>query len=331
MSIEAISFALPSVRQTARDIAGQTGANHAFIADKVGVAERYVLGEHETGVSLATQACEKLFERYPDLRGSVELIVCVTQNPDRRIPHNSPQIACEIGLGDHVASFDISLGCSGYVYGVEIVEGFLTRCGLDNAILVTCDPYSRIIAAEDRDTNCLFGDAATATWIRSSGRRSLTLATDFGSDGSKGTAISIPYGGATHPLVCLGDASKVNSYERDQLRLHMNGRAVFNFVLDRVPKSIETCLRRADCSIDQIEHFVLHQGSAFMLDAVSRKIGIPPSRLATNIRKYGNVVSSSIPLLLAELDQAGQLDHGLVLMSGFGVGLSWGTSIVQFG
>jgi 3-oxoacyl-[acyl-carrier-protein] synthase-3 len=124
MSIEGITYALPSVLHTAADIAAATGAEEAFIADKVGLKTRYVLGLEETGIGLSVAACQTLLERYPELvRDGVDLLVCVTQNPDRRIPHNAPGIAQALGLPAHVASFDISLGCSGYVYGLEILEG----------------------------------------------------------------------------------------------------------------------------------------------------------------------------------------------------------------
>jgi 3-oxoacyl-[acyl-carrier-protein] synthase III len=163
MSIEAIGFAVPSIRQSAADVAAATAADPTFVSNKVGLAERYILGDEESGISLATSACTALLGQ-PGLAGlSPDLLVCITQNPDRRIPHNSPGIAAALGLPTTIASFDISLACSGYVYGVQIVEGFLQQCGMRHAILVTCDPYSRIMAQEDKDTNCIFGDAATAT------------------------------------------------------------------------------------------------------------------------------------------------------------------------
>lgn len=331
MSIEAIAAALPSWSQTAREISDQTGASAHFIANKVGLENRHILAPQETGVSLATKACEKLLEQHPKLLDQVQLLVCVTQNPDQRIPHNSPQIAFALGLNSSVATFDISLGCSGYVYGLEIVEGFLQRCGWSDAILVTCDPYSRIIAPEDKDTNCVFGDAATATWVRANGLRSRTLATDFGTDGEGASAICIPAGGAAKPLVSLLPESSEHAFPtKDELRLHMNGRAVFNFVLDRIPTSIQTCLLRAKVGISDIDHFVLHQGSTFMLEALAKKCQIDPDRLAINMKKHGNVVSSSIPLLLAEMDSANLLNDRLVLISGFGVGLSWATAILKF-
>jgi 3-oxoacyl-[acyl-carrier-protein] synthase-3 len=330
MSIEAIGVATPSWAQSAQDVAAQTGADADFIANKVGMAHRHILSPQETGVSLATAACEDLFKRNADLRNKIRLLVCITQNPDQRLPHNSPKIAYALGLDSSVATFDISLGCSGFIYGIEIVEAFLARCGWEHGVLVTCDPYSRIIAPEDRDTNCVFGDAATATWVNARGTRSRTLATDFGTDGSASSAICIPAGGAARPLVSLLPDSPNPLPSRDDLRLHMNGRAVFNFVLDRIPASIQTCLHRANCQLTDIDYFVLHQGSTFMLEALAKKCQLDRSRLVINMKNYGNVVSSSIPLILSELDSAGSLAGSRVLMSGFGVGLSWASAVVQF-
>jgi len=331
MSIEAIACAVPDLIQTADDIAAMTGADPDFVADKVGLRSRHILAPGQTGISLAVDACRRLMQSNPALQAQeVDLLVCVTQNPDRRIPHNAPGIAHELGLPTSVASFDISLGCSGYVYGLEIVQGFLDRAGLKSAILVTCDPYSRIMAREDRDTNCIFGDAATATWIKTDGGRSQTLATDFGTDGAGGDAIEVPASGASRPLVSLLGEGQVAVYDRDSLRLHMRGRAVFNFVMSRVPASMEACLRKAGRQLDDIDWFALHQGSTYMLDALARRAGIPFDKLLKNMDRYGNTVSSTIPLLLAELDDRGELAGRTILLSGFGVGLSWASAVIRF-
>lgn len=330
MSIEAVAYAVPGIVQTAEDIAAMTGGAADFISGKVGLGERHVLAPDETGVGLSTQACEALLARYTDLRSSIDLVVCVTQNPDRRIPHNSAGIVESLGLPSTTAAFDISLGCSGYVYAVSIVEGFLERCGMGNALLVTCDPYSRIIAPEDKETNSVFGDAATASWIRSGTGRCVTLAAVFGTDGSQGDAIEVPAGGARKPFVSILGDEGVAAYERSDLRLYMRGRAVFNFVMTTVPESIDASLAKAGLAINDIDHFALHQGSIYMLDALARRAGIPADKVLKNMDRFGNTVSSTIPMLLADLDQEGRLSGSTVLVSGFGVGLSWGTAILRF-
>ncbi len=334
MSIEAFAHAIPSICHSAADIAQVTGADEDFIRDKIGLSTRYVLGPDETGTGLSVAACEALFAKHPSLRETVDLLICVTQTPDRRIPHNAAGIVAGLDLPHSVASFDLSLGCSGYVYALTVAEGFLAATGGTNAVVVTCDPYSRIIAPEDRDTNCVFGDAATATWVRAAGAslpgRGEVLALDFGTDGAGGDAIAVPGGGAAWPLLTgLTDADRGRP-ERDDLRLHMAGRAVFNFVNGTVPKSIHRCLERAEIGVEDVDLFALHQGSIYMLDAMARRVGIAPERVLKNMDRYGNTVSSSIPLLLSEADQNGSLSGKRVLMSGFGVGLSWSTALVRF-
>lgn len=329
MAIDAFAHALPSVCHTAADIAALTGSDEQFIAEKVGLSRRYVLGPDQTGVSLSADACRALFARYPDLAQEVDVLICVTQTPDRRLPQNSAGVAAALGLPKTLASFDIALGCSGYVYALTVAEGFLQAAGRHCALVVTCDPYSRIIEPTDKDTNCLFGDAATATVLRAGAGRGRILATDFGTRGEDGDAICVPAGGAARPLVGAV-AAEMTAPDANDLRLHMQGRAVFNFVNSVVPDSIRTCLQNAGLTLDDIDLFALHQGSRYMLDAMAKRVGIPPQKLLQNMANYGNTVSSSIPLLLSEQDAAGQLDGRRVLISGFGVGLSWATAILQF-
>jgi 3-oxoacyl-[acyl-carrier-protein] synthase-3 len=329
MPIEAFAHAIPSIRHKAADLARVTGADEKFIIEKIGVETRYVLGPDETGISLSVEACRALAEKVPGILEKPNLLVVVTQNPDRRLPQNSAGLAAALGLPSTVASFDLSLGCSGYVYALTVAEGFMAVTGMHTAVVVTCDPYSRIIDPADKDTNCVFGDAATATLVRAGPSRGKIIATDFGTQGEQGDAICVPDGGAARPLVGTA-APEQPEVSRDTLRLHMRGRAVFNFVNSAVPESISRCLEAAGMTLDQIDLFALHQGSRYMLEAMARRMGIPSDRLLQNMSRYGNTVSSSIPLLLSEVDADRQLDGRVVLMSGFGVGLSWGTAIVQF-
>lgn len=330
MPLVAIRSALPSIQETAADLARVTGADEAFVREKVGVKTRYVLGPDETGLDLAEAACAALFAETELTPEAVDLVVYVTQNPDRRLPHNAPALCDRMGIGQGCASFDLSLGCSGYVYGLSLVEAFLAFTGKQNAVLVTCDPYSRIMAPEDKATNAVFGDAAAATWVRAEGPGGRLSALDFGTDGSQGDAIRINAGGAALPLVSLGQPDGVAVPDREDARLHMEGRGVFNFVNSKIPGSLRASLESAGLELDDIAHFALHQGSAYMLLSLARRVGIPEAKLAMNIDRYGNTVSSTIPLLLQELITDHDLSGQHVMISGFGVGLSWATGILTF-
>lgn len=289
------------------------------------------MASHESGVSLAAKACETVLERSGVEIGEIGLIVFVTQNPDQRMPQNSSLLAASLGAARHCASFDIALGCSGYVYGLSITEAFLDAHNIASALLVTCDPYSRIMAREDKATNAVFGDAATATLVTAGHGRSRLKGLDFGTDGSSGQAIRIAAGGAEHPLVHLDGPEDIALGERQDHCLYMDGRAVFNFVNSTIPDSITKSLQSSALTLDDIDWFAFHQGSSYMLDALARRARLPQEKVLKNIHKYGNTVSSTIPLLLEDLMQANKLDGGAtVLVSGFGVGLSWATGIIEF-
>jgi 3-oxoacyl-[acyl-carrier-protein] synthase III len=328
MSLDAIAYALPQIRQSAADIAAQTGAELDFITDKVGVHNRAILAPDETGLSLSLAACRNLFAQQSLDPQSVDLLVFVTQNPDRRIPHNSAGLAAALGLKPGLAAFDLSLACSGYVYGLSIIEAMLAHLNMRTALLVTCDPYSRIMMAEDKATNAIFGDAATASLIMHNGSGGKLGKIDFGTDGTGGDAISIAKSGAAFPLVGLATQNGVEGYDRADVALTMKGRDVFNFVMSKIPVSIDQCLKQNALTINDIDYFALHQGSLYMLEATAKRARIPPEKLLINIAEFGNTVSSSIPLLLEPLMP--NLTGKRVLISGFGAGLSWATSVLEF-
>ena len=328
MKICRIAFASPKNRVSSDVVAEWSGLKAEFIVNKIGVESRGFLTESERPIDLAIAACEKLLaaDDAPK-RETIGLVVLVTQNPDHRIPHSSALLQRALELPVTTAAFDIGLGCSGYVYALSVVKGMMQAENIDSALIVTCDPYSRIIGRSDRDTVGLFGDAATATWL-SREKGGVIGRTDFGTDGAGAENLIVRAGGAAKPLTGLyyqGDRPP----DRD-FRLSMNGRGIFNFMMERIPSSVERALSLNKTSAEEIDLFVFHQGSKFLLDQLAGRIGIPSEKVPSNIAQYGNTVSSSIPLLLSELELAGQLNGKKVLVSGFGVGLSWATGVIQF-
>jgi len=288
-----------------------------------------MLFEGETPLGLAHRACEDLFAKAPELdRNRIKLVVLVTQNPDFRIPHSSALLQRELGLESDVGCFDISLGCSGYVYALSVAKGLMLSEGLADALLVTCDTYSRIIGPHDRDTVGLFGDAATATWLCAHEGAEIGRP-DWGTDGAGAENLIVPAGGSARPLSSL-DHPEVRIDDAADVRLHMNGRGIFNFMMTRIPVSLAACRRKNGIGAEDIDYYVLHQASRFLLETLRSKLDIPPAKLPMNIERVGNTVSSSIPLLLAEMGEKGVLRDKTVLISGFGVGLSWASNILRF-
>jgi 3-oxoacyl-[acyl-carrier-protein] synthase-3 len=329
MKIKAIRSALPKTAMSAQTVADYIGADAEFVSKKVGAANRYMLGPDETGTDLSQQACDNLF-RDTDLKPeNVELLIVVTQTPDYAIPHNSALLQARLNLPTTCAAFDISLGCSGYVYAMSICKGLMAAQNITNAVLVTCDPYSKIMDKHDRGTMAVFGDAASASWLSADDGAEMGLA-NMGTDGSFAEHLIIKSGGAVNPVMSIHQDSP-SEFDKDDARLHMYGRGIFEFVMKNVPLSIQAALDINDVTRDDIDYFALHQGSLYMLNLLARRAKIPAEKLLYNIQDYGNTVSSSVPMLLETLIAEGKATPGTkVLVSGFGVGLSWATNVVSF-
>jgi 3-oxoacyl-[acyl-carrier-protein] synthase-3 len=329
MKLRQIAFALPDRRFSSDEVAAWAGLDPKFVAEKIGVRTRAFLGENEAPIGLARRACEALFQHARGLDpGRIKLLVLVTQNPDFKLPHSSALLQHGLRLSSDVACFDVNLGCSGYVYALSIAKGLMAAEQIDDALVVTCDPYSRVMGRGDRDTVALFGDAATASWLSSEAGGAIGRS-DFGTDGSGAEHLMVRAGGAANPIASLFGGTSPDRAAED-FRLHMNGRAIFNFMMERVPASIERCLARNGLIRDQVDYFVFHQASRFLLETLVRRLRLPADRVPIVLEDLGNTVSSTIPIALAQMMTAGRLAGKRVLASGFGVGLSWATNIIEF-
>ncbi|HYF02558.1 MAG TPA: 3-oxoacyl-ACP synthase, partial [Patescibacteria group bacterium] len=252
MKLRSIAIALPHKQVDAQTIADWTSSDVAFIKDKIGIESRAFLSGEETQVSLAVAACENLFKENTELkRDAVQMLVVITQNPDFKLPHSSAIIQEKLGLLKNVAAFDVNLGCSGYVYGLSITKAMMALQGFSNAILITSDPYSTIMAQEDRDTVSIFGDAATATWLSVEKGAEIGIA-DMGTDGAGAENLMIKAGGSAHRVYDLWNNSPAD-FKNAEYRLTMNGRAIFNFMMERVPQTVDDCLQKNSLSKSDID------------------------------------------------------------------------------
>ena len=284
-----------------------------FLEVKLGIHQRHIAAEGEGASDMGVAAAEELFAKCPDLkREDVQLLIVCTQNPDYGLPHTSALVQDRLGLPTTTACFDVGLGCSGFVYGLSIVHSMLETLNLTNALIVTSDPYSKVIDPADRGTSPLFGDGAAATWISRTGAGGQIGLFTFGTDGA----------GARN-LIVEPDADGVRC-------LSMNGRAIFEFMLERIPGDLARCAESNGLTTDEIDLFLLHQASAHMLGYVTKRMKLDPARVPIRMQDTGNLVSSSIPFLIARLAGQGDLAGKTTLLSGFGVGLSWASTVVRF-
>lgn len=305
IGIKAIGSHVPSGRVSNIERREQAGKDEAFIRDKIGfeLLARREPGEETSDLCVAAYEALKLNPAFD--ASAIDCLVVCTQNPDAHgLPHTSAVVHRKLGLGHEVAAFDISLGCSGYVYGLSMMTAFMAANGLRSGLLFTADPYSKIIDREDWDTELLFGDAATVTWLGEDPVYRCRPAM-FGTDGSMGHSISVAERGGS---------------------LRMRGSNVFKFSMTAVPAQIQRYLEREGLSKEEVDLFLLHQGSRFIVDNLARKLNLTPEKAPFEAGQTGNTVSSSLPLLLEKRLSS---PPPRILLSGFGVGLSWATMVVE--
>lgn len=302
IGIEAIAYHLGQDKVDNKLQAAELGASNDLLENKIGITELSRLSASEDTAYIAEVALNKLFSRYTVSPDDIQCLVVVTQNPaDSGLPHTSAILHSRFNFSKACAAFDISLGCSGYVYGLSIVSSFMMSHGMTKGLLITADPYSKILNHADRNTALLFGDGAAATLLSTTPRWRMGKF-DFGTDGRQGTALCID----------------------ENRQLTMNGRAVFNFSALTVPESVQRTLGINNVTLSGIDQIVLHQGSRFIVDTIAQRLGAEDK---TNFfaQNYGNLVSSSIPVALADNILP---TTKTILLSGFGVGLSWASTIL---
>lgn len=312
LGIECIAGALPRNRVDNFAFGEAHGFDVDFLKEKIGIKTRPVVEPGESTATLATNAVESLLKKSGRSGADIELLVVVTQTPDHLLPNVASIIHGELELNLGCAAFDISLGCSGFVYALDTVLALMERHSWTCGVLVTAETYSRLINEDDRATSPLFGDAATATLI--SNRPAYTAGKFvFGSDGKRREALTALGTGATNLAA---------------QPLHMDGRAIFNFMMSTVPKDLDTCLAANDLERGDIDCYVFHQASRFMLESLGKRIGIDQEKLMIDVEDVGNTTSSTIPLALERrvLDAPKLPMH--IFISGFGVGLSWASTVL---
>ncbi len=316
--IKAISYYLPETILTNEDLV------KAFpewtvekIADKIGVKERRVAASDETAGDMAVKAAEKLFEEHAIDKASIDFVLLCTQSPDYFLPSTACVIQHTLGLPTRCGAFTIDLGCSGYEYGLAVAKGLLVAGVATNILFLTSETYTKHLHPEDKGNRTIFGDAATATLVSTTGFAKIG-AFSLGTDGSGAE-------GLIHKTGAWRQITPVNEPEADYL--YMDGKAIFDFTADIVPDMVEDVLKKNNLTQEQINLFVFHQANKYMINYLRKLLEIDKEKFYIYLEKVGNTVSSTIPIALVEAQKEGKLT-GSVLLAGFGVGLSWGATIL---
>ena len=257
------------------------------------------------------------------------MIFC-TQAPDYFLPTTACLIHQRLSLRRDAGAIDVNLGCSGFIYGLGLAKGLVASDQASRVLLLTADTYSKFMAASDMGVRSIFGDGAAATLISAGEGRGLGPFV-YGSDGSGATNLIVPTGGLRNPGGDEAFMSASGEKRRGRPRA-MNGPEVFNFTIAAVPDLVRATLDRAGVGVEDIDLWVFHQANATMLQALRRKLDLPPERFWIDLAEAGNTVSSTIPIALAQAQAAGRLTSGTrIMLVGFGVGYSWGACVAEWG
>lgn len=302
------------------------------VVDKIGVFERRFTDADTTSSDLCYAAAEKLFSDNDVDRSDIDLLVFISQTPDYRMPATSVLLQHRLGLPNNTIAFDINLGCSAFIYGMSVVYAMMQNTGLKKALILDGETRSKVYSAKDRRTAFIFGDAGVAALVERDERLGESVFS-LNSDGSRENLIKINAGGYRHPSTPETLKEKVvDEYGniRSEEQGYMNGGDVFTFVNREVPRDIKNTLEYAKKDIDSFDYIIFHQANNFINNHVAKKLKLDMDKIPSTIEKYGNTSSVSVPLTIVSELKGRMSGEKHLLMSAFGVGMTWATAVVPF-
>ena len=330
--IRAISVYLPEKILDNAELVRQFGTwTEGRIFSKTGVLRRHVV-DGELVSDLATSAGEKLFCEHGINREEIDFLLLCTECPDYFLPATACIVQHRLGLGKNIGALDYNLGCSGFIYGLALSKGLIAAGVAKKILLITADTITRTINPMDKSTRTIFGDAAAATLLEASDHSGVGNFS-LGTNGSGAGKIIVPAGAWAQPSSPETCKETVNSWgnARTPENLFMDGPGVLDFTLEVAPPCFNEILKKNDVDLSNIKLVVLHQASRLLLEKIRDTLGIPEEKFVFNMENYGNTVGCTIPITLHDMELSGRLQKGdQVLVMGFGVGLSWGGTVIKW-
>ena len=295
-----------------------------------GIQERRGAERNTCASDLCCEAARSLIAFMKIPSGSIDALIFVTQSPDYRIPATAPLIQHRLGLKRETAAFDVNMGCSGYVYGLSLAYGFAAQPHIERVLLLVGDTPSRYVSPFDQTTGILFGDGGTATIVEKRADGGMAYFS-LNSDGKGGEALQIKAGGFRYPSTAETRERKRHKEGgmRSDEELFMDGPAIFNFTIKEVPSDIKKVLEFSQKPLSEIDYLVFHQANRFITDHLSKKIKYPLEKVPYSLDRFGNTTCLTIPLtIVTELKKALETSPKSLILSGFGIGLSWATALL---
>lgn len=322
---------VPQKVVTNDDLAQVIDTSDEWIYTRTGIRSRHVAelkagtqNTCDTASTLAAEAAHRALNNAEISAEDIELIIVATSSPDYMFPSTASIVQNKIGAGKAMC-FDISSACTGFIYALSIAEAYIQSGQFKNALVIGSEIMSEEVDWKDRSTCVLFGDGAGAVVL---------TAENETFDSTKLSTVSKGINGDTYfrtVSALHADGSKGQVLTRGKDFIRMDGQEVFKFAVKKVPESINEVLEKANVPIEEIKYFVLHQANIRIIEAVAKRLGAEMSRFPTNLGEYGNTSAASIPILLDEMNRSNILQRGdKIILSGFGAGLSWGSTLLEW-
>jgi 3-oxoacyl-[acyl-carrier-protein] synthase-3 len=316
VSITGLGCKVPERVISNKELAEYVDTSDEWIRERTGIRERHMAAKEEALSDVAFPACVDALAQAGVEGKDIDLLIVATVTPDMAFPSTGAILADRLGATD-AAAYDLSAGCTGFMYGIAQAYGMLAGGLAKRALVVGGDLLSRILDWKDRSTLVLFGDGAGAVVMEAVPDRGF-LGFELGADGAGGANLWLP-----------GSGSRI--FEHPERHVKMNGREVFKFATRILVQSAEAVMARCGVTIADVDVYVPHQANMRIIDHATKKLGVPSERVVINVDRYGNTSSGSIPLALADAAADGRLRPGkLVLMTGMGAGLTWGSALIRW-
>lgn len=336
VNIKGIAACVPDKIVKTSDLKIFSNKEALVFIQNTGINQRHVSDGNICASDLCLQAAEKLIFDLGWAKEDIDVLIFVSQTADFILPATSNLLQNRLGLTQDCFCLDISLGCSGYIYGLSVVANLLQNKKFNKGLLLVGDTISTYTSSNDKSVYPLFGDAGTATALQFDEFSRDKWIFDIGTDGSGSDAIKIKSGGSRF-------RTNENSFElqdiimndvflgkRSSVDLKLDGIDVFNFAIKKAPNSILNIMQNSRLDVDMIDYFYLHQANLFMNETIRKKIKVQKEKMPNSIQEFGNTNGASIPLTIVHSLHDFNITKNLsVLMCGFGVGLSWGSVLMN--
>jgi 3-oxoacyl-[acyl-carrier-protein] synthase-3 len=323
IKITGSGFYAPDKILTNFDLEKMVDTSDEWIITRTGIKERRIASKDQATSDLAVEAGRRALKDAGLGIRDIDLIIVATSTPDTIFPSTACWVQKGIGA-DHIPAFDISAGCTGFLYGMILAGGLILNGEIKRILLVGGELLTKIVNWKDRNTCVLFGDAAGAFILEESNDKSGMLSSYWKADGTLGDLLLLPAGGTRIPATAQSVANKLHC-------LQMKGNDVFKHAVKRMGEAALEALKRAGLKRDDIDYFIPHQANIRIIDATGRRLNVPQEKVYSNIHKYGNVSVASIPISVHELKQEGKLKKGdIIVMDAFGAGFTWAAVVYRW-